>query len=51
LGRITGDDLKELIESQFWVLAQTARSSGAGFTLKRRLAAIRRELATANAAR
>lgn len=50
LGSIAGNDLKELVESQFWVLAQTARSSGAGFTLKRRLATIRRELATANTA-
>jgi hypothetical protein len=51
LGGITGADLKGLVESQFWVLAQPVRSSGAGFKLKRRLAGLRRELAPANAAR
>jgi hypothetical protein len=51
LERITGADLKKLVESQFWVLAQPVRSSGAGFKLKRRLAGIRRELAPANASR
>ena len=39
-------DLIELLESQFWMLAPRARQGGAGFALKQRLAGARRELAT-----
>ncbi|HMG32791.1 MAG TPA: hypothetical protein VKM94_02540 [Blastocatellia bacterium] len=49
--RISANDLKQLVESQFWVLSPEARRSGAGFQLKRRLAGFRRELAAATAAR
>lgn len=45
LDRLTSGDLKDLIESQFWVLAPEARQGGAAYKLKRRLAGIRRELA------
>jgi len=41
--------LYALIESQYWVLAPQARSSGAGFVLKQTLAEARRELTIANA--
>lgn len=40
------EDLLELFESQFWILAPEARKGGAGFALKQRLAGVRRELAT-----
>jgi hypothetical protein len=39
-------ELFELFESQFWILAPEARLGGPGFALKRKLAAVRRELAT-----
>jgi hypothetical protein len=41
---LSRETLRDLIESQFWVLATEARRSGAGFVLKCRLAGIRREL-------
>lgn len=40
-------ELRSLIESEFWLLTATARASGAGFVLKRRLAAITHQLASA----
>lgn len=40
------EELIELFDSQFWILAPEARSGGAGFALKRKLAGVRRELAT-----
>jgi hypothetical protein len=43
---MAGEELRMLAESEYWVLSATARSSGAGFVLKRRLAGLRRELAT-----
>jgi hypothetical protein len=46
-GRLTGvnsDELRQLIESEFWILAPGVRNSGAGFVLKRKLAHIRRRL-------
>lgn len=45
------DELTELFESQFWILAPEARLGGAGFALKRKLAGVRRELATITPAR
>ncbi len=44
---ISADELRQLIESEFWVLAPEARNSGAGFVLKRKLAHIRRQLVAA----
>ena len=40
------EELIELFDSQFWILAPEARRGGAGFALKRKLAGVRRELAT-----
>ena len=44
LASVSAEELKTLIESEFWVLSSAARSSGAGFTLKLTLASARREL-------
>lgn len=45
------EELIELFDSQFWILAPEARRGGAGFALKRKLAGVRRELATTTPAR
>jgi hypothetical protein len=42
---LTSEELAQLIESEFWVIPSHARSSGAGFLLKKKLANIRRVLA------
>ncbi len=45
-GRITSlsvEELRQLAESEYWILSQTVRSSGEGFLLKRQLARLRRE--------
>jgi hypothetical protein len=47
LPELSVEDLIALVESQYWALSSEARSSGAGFTLKERLAGVRRELTTA----
>ena len=39
--------LLQLFESEYWVLGAEARRSGPGFTLRRRLAEVRRQLAAA----
>lgn len=44
---ISADELRQLIESEFWILAPAVRNSGAGFVLKRKLAQLRRQLVTA----
>jgi hypothetical protein len=44
LQQISADELRQLIESEFWILAPTTRNSGAGFMLKRTLAGLRRQL-------
>src|SRR5262245_25514950 len=41
------DELIDLLVSQYWLLAPDARSGGAGFALKRKLAGVRRKLAAA----
>lgn len=46
LKEFSPDELIELFESQFWILSPGARLGGAGFALKRKLAGVRRELAT-----
>ncbi|MFY9569917.1 MAG: hypothetical protein WAV20_00785 [Blastocatellia bacterium] len=51
LARFSAEELVELFESQYWILAAEVRRGGAGFALKRKLAGIRRELATATPAR
>lgn len=47
LQQISADELRQLIESEFWLLAPTVRNSGAGFVLKRKLAHLRRQLVAA----
>jgi hypothetical protein len=44
---ISADELRQLVEGEFWLLAPEVRSSGAGFLLKRTLARIRRQLVAA----
>jgi hypothetical protein len=39
---ISADELRQLIEGEFWLLAPEARNSGAGFLLKRTLARLRK---------
>jgi hypothetical protein len=49
-GRVEGllaEELRQLCESEFWLLSSSVRNSGAGFVLKRRLAGLRRELTAA----
>jgi hypothetical protein len=41
---ISAEELRQLSESEYWILSQTVRSSGQGFLLKLKLAALRREL-------
>ena len=51
-GRIAGmsaDDLRALGESEFWVLSDNARRTGAGFVLKQWLADARQETPSLNA--
>jgi len=48
-GRIAGtsrDELRAVLDGEFWVLSARTRNSGAGFVLKRTLAKLRRELGT-----
>ena len=42
---ITAYELRQLMESEFWILSPAQRNSGAGFLLKRKLAGLRRTLA------
>jgi acyl-homoserine lactone acylase PvdQ len=48
LTAISADELRQLIESEFWLLAPSVRNSGAGFLLKRKLAQLRRQLVAAS---
>ena len=45
------EELMTLVKSQYWELASEARSGGAGYALKRKLAVVRRNLAAAITAR
>ena len=45
---ISADELRQLFESEFWLLAPEVRNSGAGFLLKRTLARLRRQLVAAD---
>lgn len=45
LSDVSPEELSQLIESEYWLLPSDARSSGAGFLLKRELAKVRREFA------
>lgn len=42
---LSAEELRSLCESEYWILSQPERSSGQGFLLKLKLAALRRELA------
>jgi hypothetical protein len=45
LPELTGEELRTLIDTQFWLISSDARRTGAGFMLKQRLASLRTELA------
>jgi hypothetical protein len=47
---ISAEELRQLSESEYWILSQTVRSSGQGFLLKLKLAALRRELTRSRSA-
>lgn len=42
---LPASELRQLVESEYWILPAESRNSGAGFTLKQTLARLRRELA------
>ena len=44
LSDISATELQAILEGEFWTLTSPARSSGAGFVLKRSLAEARRDL-------
>ncbi|HEX8494848.1 MAG TPA: hypothetical protein VF658_18545 [Pyrinomonadaceae bacterium] len=41
---LDADELRQLAESEYWILPAESRNSGAGFVLKQQLARLRREL-------
>jgi hypothetical protein len=41
---LSAEELRSLLDSEYWILSQKERSSGQGFLLKMKLAALRREL-------
>lgn len=41
---LSADELRQLVESEYWILPAEVRNSGAGFVLKRTLARLRRQL-------
>src|SRR4051812_31602820 len=45
LSGVSANELRQLMESEFWILSPAMRNSGAGFVLKRKLAVLRRQLA------
>jgi hypothetical protein len=44
---LSAEELRMLVESEYWLLSSGVRSSGAGFILKLKLAGLRRQLAAA----
>jgi hypothetical protein len=44
---LDADELRQLVESEYWILPAESRNSGAGFVLKQTLARIRRDLLAA----
>jgi hypothetical protein len=44
LSEISAQELRSILEGEFWILSSATRRSGAGFLLKRTLASARREL-------
>jgi hypothetical protein len=49
LSHYTGEELRQLLDSQYWLLSSDARRTGAGFVLKQKLTNLRDELSTAPA--
>lgn len=47
LAEISAEELRSILEGEFWILSSPTRNSGAGFLLKRTLASARRELEAA----
>lgn len=47
LPEVPAQELRAILEGEFWILSSSTRSSGAGFLLKRALRSARRELETA----
>jgi hypothetical protein len=45
---ISAQELRSILEGEFWILSSPTRNSGAGFLLKRTLAGARRELEAAH---
>ena len=45
---VSAEELRAVLDGEFWILSSRARSSGAGFRLKRTLAEARRELTAAS---
>jgi hypothetical protein len=48
LSETSAQELRSILEGEFWILSSTTRSSGAGFLLKGALAVARRELEAAH---
>jgi hypothetical protein len=48
LSEVSPQELRSILEGEFWILSSPTRSSGAGFLLKRTLAGARRELEAAD---
>ena len=48
LAEVSPQELRSILEGEFWILSSSTRSSGAGFLLKRALAGARRELDAAH---
>lgn len=48
LSRVRPEDLLTLIEGEYWILSAEARSSGAGFVLKRSIMEFRKQLVSRN---
>jgi hypothetical protein len=48
LTEVSPQELRSILDGEFWILSSSTRSSGAGFLLKRTLAGARRELDAAH---
>lgn len=48
LPNVSVEELRALFDGEYWTLSQSVRGSGEGFVLKRKLAALRRELERAS---
>jgi len=48
LPQFKGEELRQLVDSQYWLLSADARRTGAGFVLKQKLGSLRAELSAAH---